>query len=241
MAKTSASPDRADNLAQLFLQRVEKSGDNEAFRIPENGDWTSVTWKQAAERVEALAAGLLSLGVEAEDRIGIASATRLEWVLADLAILCAGAATTTVYPSTNAEDTAYILADSGSKIVFAEDDAQLKKLTEQRGELPNLTKVVLFDGTSDDDWVITLDDLADQGAKYLAEHPSCVRNVADEIKPEQLATLIYTSGTTGKPKGVRLRHEAWVYTGGVIADMGLLDEAICNCCGCRSRTPSARC
>jgi long-chain acyl-CoA synthetase len=211
-------------LAQLFLQRVEKSGDNEAFRIPENGDWTSVTWKQAADRVEALAAGLLSLGVEAEDRIGIASATRLEWILADLAILCAGAATTTVYPSTNAEDTAYILADSGSKIVFAEDDTQLKKLTEQRSELPNLTKVVLFDGTSDDDWVITLDDLADQGAKYLAEHPSCVRNVADEIKPEQLATLIYTSGTTGKPKGVRLRHQAWVYTGGVIADMGLLHE-----------------
>jgi long-chain acyl-CoA synthetase len=224
MAKTSASPDRADNLAQLFLQRVEASGDKEAFRYPENGDWTSVTWKQTAERVEALAAGLLSLGVAAEDRIGIASATRLEWILADLAILCAGAATTTVYPSTNAEDTAYILADSGSKIVFAEDDTQLKKLTEQRSELPNLTKVVLFDGTSDDDWVITLDDLADQGAKYLAEHPSCLRTVAEEISPEQLATLIYTSGTTGRPKGVRLPHGAWTYTGGVIADQGLLHD-----------------
>src|SRR4029077_12942423 len=76
MAKTSASPDRADNLAQLFLQRVEKSGDNEAFRIPENGDWTSVTWNQAAERVEALAAGRLSLGLEPEDRGGLAPATR---------------------------------------------------------------------------------------------------------------------------------------------------------------------
>src|SRR5271156_1565398 len=225
MSQTSVTaPTHAPNLAQLFLQRVEKSGDNEAFRIPENGDWTSVTWNQAAERVEALAAGLLSLGVEPEDRIGIASATRLEGGLADLAILCAGAATTTVYPSTNAEDTAYILADSGSKIVFAEDDTQLKKLTEQRGELPNLTKVVLFDGTSDDDWVITLDDLADQGAKYLAEHPSCLRTVAEQIPSDQLATLIYTSGTTGRPKGVRLRHEAWVYTGGVIADMGLLRE-----------------
>src|ERR1700728_4307707 len=225
MSQSSATHIEAANLAQLFLQRVEKSGDKEAFRIPENGDWTSISWRQAADRIEPLAAGLLSLGVEPEDRIGIASATRLEWVLADLAILCAGAATTTVYPSTNAEDTAYILADSGSKIVFAEDDTQLKKLTEQRDELPDLTRVVLFDGTSDDDWVITLDDLADQGAKYLAEHPSCVRHVADEIKPEQLATLIYTSGTTGKPKGVRLRHSAWVYTGGVISSMGLLDES----------------
>ena len=96
----------------LFLKRVEASPDKEAFRYPGKGGWTSVTWKQAAERVEALAAGLLALGIEPEDRIGIASTTRLEWILADLAIMCAGAATTTVYPSTNAEDTAYILADS---------------------------------------------------------------------------------------------------------------------------------
>ena len=226
MTQTSVTPKstKAANLAQLFLNRVEASADKEAFRYPDKTGWTSVTWKQAAERVEALAAGLLSLGVEPEDRIGIASTTRLEWILADLAILCAGAATTTVYPSTNAEDTAYILADSDSKIVFAEDDTQLKKLTERRGELPNLAKVVLIDGAADDDWVITLDDLADQGAKYLAEHPSCLRTVAEQIPSDQLATLIYTSGTTGRPKGVRLRHAAWVYTGGVIADMGLLRE-----------------
>src|SRR6202012_2495995 len=175
MSQSTAAQTHAANLAQLFLQRVEKSGEREAFRIPENGDWTSISWKQAADRIEPLAAGLLSLGVEPEDRIGIPSTPRLEWILADLAILCSGAATTTVYPSTNAEDTAYILADSDSKIVFAEDDSQLKKLTERRSELPNLTKVVMFDGgegRADDDWVITLDDLADQGAKYLAEHPS---------------------------------------------------------------------
>src|ERR1700744_2065923 len=197
MSQSTAAQTHAANLAQLFLQRVEKSGEREAFRIPENGDWTSISWKQAADRIEPLAAGLLSLGVEPEDRIGIASTTRLEWILADLAILCSGAATTTFDPSTNAEDTAYILADSDSKIVFAEDDSQLKKLTERRSELPNLTKVVMFDGgegRADDDWVITLDDLADQGAKYLAEHPSCLRTVADETTADQLATLIYTSG-----------------------------------------------
>ena len=224
MTQSSPSPTstHAPNLALLFLQRVAASGDKEAFRYPDGDRWTSVTWKQAAERVEALAAGLLALGVSAEDRIGIASTTRLEWILADLATMCAGGATTTVYPSTNAEDTAYILADSESRIVFAEDDTQLKKLTEHRDELPNLTKVVVFDAAADGDWVMTLDDLADQGAKYLAEHPSCVRNVAEEIAPDRLATLIYTSGTTGKPKGVRLRHEAWVYTGAAISDMDLL-------------------
>jgi len=226
MSQTSLTPTatQAPNLAMLFLQRVEASADKEAFRYPENGGWTSVTWKQTAERVDALAAGLLALGVAAENRIGIASTTRFEWILADLAIMCAGAATTTVYPSTNAEDTAYILADSESRIVFAEDDKQVGKLTERRGDLPELAKVVVFDGAGDGDWVITLDDLAEQGAKYLADHPSCVRTVAEEIPGDRLATLIYTSGTTGKPKGVRLRHEAWVYTGEAISDMDLLGE-----------------
>ena len=226
MSQTSLTPTatQAPNLAMLFLQRVEASADKEAFRYPENGGWTSVTWKQTAERVDALAAGLLALGVAAEDRIGIASTTRFEWILADLAIMCAGAATTTVYPSTNAEDTAYILADSESRIVFAEDDKQVGKLTERRGDLPKLAKVVVFDGAGDGDWVITLGDLAEQGAKYLADHPSCVRTIAEEIPGDRLATLIYTSGTTGKPKGVRLRHEAWVYTGEAISDMDLLGE-----------------
>jgi long-chain acyl-CoA synthetase len=229
MSQTSITPTvtQASNLALLFLHRVEASPDREAFRYPDGdagGKWTSVTWKQAAERVEALAAGLLSLGVAPEDRIGIASTTRFEWILADLAIMCAGAATTTVYPSTNAEDTAYILADSESRIVFAEDDTQLGKLKEHRDDLPNLAKVVVFDGAGDGDWVITLDDLASLGAKYLAEHPSCVRTAAEEISADRLATLIYTSGTTGKPKGVRLRHEAWVYTGAAIAEMDLLNQ-----------------
>ncbi len=226
MSQTSISPTgtQAPNLALLFLQRVESSPDREAFRYPEDGKWVSITWKQAAERVEALAAGLLALGVAPEDRVGIASTTRFEWIAADLAIMCAGAATTTVYPSTNAEDTAYILADSDSRIVFAEDDKQLGKLKERRSDLPNLAKVVVFDGAGDGDWVITLDDLAALGSKHLAEHPSSVRTTAEEITADRLATLIYTSGTTGKPKGVRLRHEAWVYTGAVINDMGLLGE-----------------
>ncbi|HME16315.1 MAG TPA: long-chain fatty acid--CoA ligase [Mycobacterium sp.] len=226
MSQTSATPTstKAPNLAMLFLNRVEASPDKEAFRYPGKDGWTSVSWKQAAERVEALAAGLLALGIEPENRIGIASTTRLEWILADLAIMCAGAATTTVYPSTNGDDTAYILADSASRVVFAEDDTQLEKITEHRGDLPDLAKVVVFEGSGDGDSVITLDELAELGAKRLADDPSCVRKVAEEIPADRLATLIYTSGTTGKPKGVRLRHEAWVYTGAAIAEMDLLGE-----------------
>ena len=126
------------NVAVQFFDRVTASPDREAFRFPRGEAWESVTWQQAGDQVEALAAGLVALGVEPEQRVGIASGTRYEWILADLAIMCAGGATTTVYPSTIAEDVAYILADSECRVVFAEDDEQVAKLTEHRAELPHL-------------------------------------------------------------------------------------------------------
>jgi long-chain acyl-CoA synthetase len=215
---------KAANVASMFLDRVQTSADKEAFRYLVAGDWVSATWQQAADRVETLAAGLLALGIEPEQRVGIDSSTRYEWILGDLAIMCVGAATTTVYSNTNAGDTAFILADSECRIVFAEDTGQLAKLTEHRAELPNLTKVVLFDGPGDGDWVITLADLAELGHRYLIEHPSAVRTRADAITPEQLATLIYTSGTTGRPKGVRLPHSAWAYEGMTVASLKILNE-----------------
>jgi long-chain acyl-CoA synthetase len=212
------------NVAVQFLDRVEKSADLEAFRFPRGEAWESVTWRQAGDRVQRLAAGLLFLGLEPEQRVGIASNTRYEWILADLAVMCAAGATTTVYPTTNSEDTSYILGDSECRVVFAEDDEQLGKLHDHKNELPHLAKVVTFDGTVDGDWVISLDDLEALGEKYLAEHPGAVEETARAISPDQLATLIYTSGTTGRPKGVRLRHRSWVYEGEVIREQNILHE-----------------
>ena len=212
------------NVASMFLDRVQTSADKEAFRYLVTGEWVSATWRQTANRVDELAAGLLALGIEPEQRVGVASSTRYEWILADLAIMCSGAATTTVYSSTNARDTAYILNDSECRIVFAEDSGQLAKLIDHRPELPNLTRVVLFDGPGDGDWVITLTDLAELGRRYLLEHPSGLRTRTDAITPGQLATLIYTSGTTGRPKGVRLPHSSWVYEGNSVARLHFLGE-----------------
>ena len=220
----TATTSTATNVASMFLDRVQMSADKEAFRYLVAGEWVSATWRQTADRVETLAAGLLALGIEPEQRVGIASSTRYEWILADLAIMCSGAATTTVYPNTNASGTAYILADSECRVVFAEDTGQLAKLTERRAELPSLTKVVLFDGPGDGDWVITLAGLAELGQKYLLEHPSGVRTRTDAITPQQLATLIYTSGTTGPPKGVRLPHSAWAYEGTATVGLNLMRE-----------------
>jgi long-chain acyl-CoA synthetase len=93
-------------------------------------------------------------------------------VLADFAVLCAGAATTTVYPSTNPEDVAYIVADSGAVVAFAEDDTQIAKLRDHRDELPALRTVVTFEGTPDGEWVLGLDELAARGRKRLATTPT---------------------------------------------------------------------
>ncbi len=226
---TSFIENRAPNVATQFRDRVAESPDGEAYRYPaEDGQpWTSLTWKETGDKVDKLAAGLLSLGIGSEQRVGIASGTRVEWILADLAVMCAGGATTTVYPSTMAADVAYILADSECHVVFAEDDGQVAKLREHKSELPHLEKVVVFDGSSgsgEDDWVITLDELSSLGEKLLAENPEAVKQAVDAVEPEHLATLIYTSGTTGRPKGVRLRHSSWTYEGAAIQAQQILDE-----------------
>ena len=120
----SVIENRAPSVARLFLDRVAATPASEAFRFPSGDSWASVSWSQVGDRVRRQAAGLIALGVEREQPVAVASTTRYEWVLADLAIMCAGAATTTVYPTTTAEDVTFIISDSGSRVVFAEDDAQ---------------------------------------------------------------------------------------------------------------------
>ncbi|UYP19111.1 long-chain fatty acid--CoA ligase [Rhodococcus sp. Z13] len=214
---------RAPSVARLFIDRVAATPDSEAFRYPDGEDgWTSVTWEQTGERVRLLAAGLIALGVETEDRVALASSTRYEWVLGDLAVMCAGAATTTVYPTTHAEDVAFIVSDSGSRVVLAEDDSQVKKLLAHRGDLPEVKKVVVVDGQGDGDWVIGLDDLAELGRGLLSDDSGAVMDRIHSLGPDHLATLIYTSGTTGKPKGVRLPHSAWTYEAAAIDALHML-------------------
>ena len=91
---------------ELFLDRVGRTPDSEAFRYPLQGGWRSLTWTETEGRVRAVSSGLRSLGVEPEQVCAILSSTRIEWVLADYGILCAGGATSTIYPSTMAEERA---------------------------------------------------------------------------------------------------------------------------------------
>lgn len=213
---------RAPSVARMFLDRVAATPHREAFRYPQGHSWESVTWQRVGERVHQIAAGLIALGIGTEDRVALASSTRYEWVLADFAVMCTGAATTTVYPTTMASDVAYIVANSGSRVVIAEDQRQVDKLLEHRAELPAVSKVVIIDGKGDGDWVITLDELEQFGKQVLADSPNVIEERVASIGPDQLASLIYTSGTTGRPKGVRLTHGAWTYTAAAIDALNIL-------------------
>ena len=216
---------KTKSIAQLLASRVQETPDREAFRYPVGEEWRSMTWRQAGARVRAIAAGLLSLGLGREDRVAIAANTRVEWLLCDLGILSAGGATTTVYPSSTADETAYILADSETHLAFVEDAKQLEKLAAHRAQVPKLRKAILIDGAPeprDRDWVMTLAELEAAGAAHLAKDPRAVDDVIAGIQGEHLATLIYTSGTTGKPKGVRLLHECWAYTADAMTATNLI-------------------
>jgi long-chain acyl-CoA synthetase len=205
------------SIPDAFLRRVAKSPDAQAFAGPgPDGTPAWLTWAEVAARAKAIAAGLYDLGVRPEDRVAIIANTRVEWVLADLGIMLAGAATTTVYPTTEPEDAAYIVADSGSRVVIAEDAQQAAKV--QGGDL--LATIVI-----DGDGEHTLDALERRGEAVLEAQPGLIESIVEGIGPDQLATLIYTSGTTGRPKGVELLHGGWVWEGQTQAELGLLDPA----------------
>ncbi len=195
------------SIPDMFRRRVAATPDRDAlgFPTPDEGvGW--LTWRQVGQRADAIAAGLVGLGVRPEDRVAILSGTRLEWVLADFGIMCAGAATTTVYPTTEPEDARFIVEDSGSCVLIAEDATQVAKFA---GQATGLRQIVVIDGEAEG--TITLAELERRGVEALAQDPGLVDRIIDGIRPDHLATLIYTSGTTGRPKGVELLHAGWCW------------------------------
>ena len=136
------------NVAVQFFDRVAQTPDAEAFRFPVARRWESVTWKQAGDKVDPLAAGLIALGIEPEQRVGIASGTRYEWILADLAIMCAGGATTTVYPTHQRRGHGlHPGATPSATSSSPRTTSRSPSSTRAAAELPaRSTKVITFDG-----------------------------------------------------------------------------------------------
>jgi long-chain acyl-CoA synthetase len=215
-----------ETVPALLRWRIDKTPDAVAYQFPDASDrWKKLTWTQVGERVDRIAQGLLALGLGLEDRVAIASTTRVEWILVDFGILTAGGATTTIYPSNTPEECSFILNDSGTRIVFAEDDSQVAKLVQVRSELESVIHVINMTGRGGQNgWVLSMADLERQGEVFAAEHSEALETRRSEIGRHHLATLIYTSGTTGQPKGVELLHDCWVYEAEATEAIGFVSE-----------------
>src|SRR6266508_1265637 len=208
------------SIPDMFRRRVAATPDRAAlgYPTPDAGiGW--FTWAEAERRVTAIAAGLIGLGVAPEDRVAILCSTRVEWILADFGVMCAGAATTAIYPTTEPDAAVFIVRDSGSTVLSAENAEQTAKVAEA-----DLAHVIVIDGEPDSGQ-LSLAELERRGAAALEQDPGLVDRVVESVRPDQLATLIYTSGTTGRPKGVELLHGGWCWEGVAQCEEGLLSDS----------------
>ena len=222
----------ASSVGDMFRRRVAKTPNGLAFLDPDRApqgpnQWSRYTWAESRVLVDQLAAGLLARGLAREQRVGIISSTRLEWILMDLAVACAAGATTTVYPNTAAGDVDFILGDSGTCIAVVEDASQLAKVNASPSLAKTIHTIVVIDtsGVELNDRVISYTQLQRLGAELLDQNPGIVDEAIATTGHETLSTLIYTSGTTGQPKGVRLNHASWIYEGAGTKYWEIIDES----------------
>jgi len=212
----------ATNLVALFEEQARRGSERPAVKEKRGGIWRDVTWGELSRRARDLSDGLAALGVAPGDRVAILGDTQLEWILADLGILGAGAVTVTIYQSNLPHECAYILRDSGAKLVFCDTDAQVNKIREVRDELPELEGIVRTRSASGDGFERVLSEVEAMGIAWRKEHPGAHRERVADLGPEDPASFIYTSGTTGNPKGVVLTHGNWVYEAHAIEELKLI-------------------
>lgn len=198
-------------LSRMFRNRIAAGGDDVRYLVPEGDRWVPMTFREVGVAVEEIANGLMSLGLSRGDRVGILSSTRVEWCLADIGAILAGFVTVPVYPSNLPDQVEYILANSGARALFAEDELQYNKVAGVRRRLPELRKVIRFDGEPGGEDAVGLAALREAGRSYAAAHPEALSRRVEETGPEDDLTIIYTSGTTGPPKGVVTRHRNYAF------------------------------
>jgi long-chain acyl-CoA synthetase len=214
-----------DTLPSMFESAADRYGDAAAQRYKggvydrsiapsvvseaPRGEFTDSTYAEMRSTVRTLAAGFRDLGIEAGDRVAIFADTRMEWALADFAVLAAGGVVTTVYTDSSPDQVEYLLDDPGATAVVAGNESLLERVHEVEDELALSFSVVMDEldpdgAAADRDDVLTLAELHDRGEAVFDEE--AYEGWIAEREVDDLASIIYTSGTTGQPKGVELTH-----------------------------------
>ncbi|MGI8707984.1 MAG: AMP-dependent synthetase/ligase [Actinomycetota bacterium] len=196
----------AETIVGRFWERVGEHPERVALRHKSDGGWRDVTWQGYGDITKRAAKGLLALGFSHADKMSLLSHNRPEWFYVDVACMSLGGTTAPIYVTNSADQVAYVIEHSESKVAIVEDSEQLEKVLKMRSELPALEKVIVFDGydgDADGDFVMTWDELLASGKDV---DDSKFDAALGSVTPDDLATFVYTSGTTGPPKAVMLSH-----------------------------------
>ena len=135
----------ADTIAKSFLLAAETRGDRPAIREKKFGIWQPTSWRQWLQISRDIAYGLHAIGFRPGDVASIVANAVPEWVYADMGILCAGGVSSGIYPTNSSAQVEYLVNDSATKVIFAEDEEQLDKILSCRARCPTLQKIVVFD------------------------------------------------------------------------------------------------
>jgi long-chain acyl-CoA synthetase len=197
------------SVPRLFIERVSARPDRVAFRYKDLGLYQEVTWQAFRAEVEALALGLVSLGVEPGDRIAIMGDPCFEYFVADYAALCIGAVSYGIYTTCSVAEVQYQLENGGAKIFIAENQEYVDKvLALQNTEM--VKHVVVADMRAmflyRDPRIASFDGVQERGRKLAEELPALFEQRILAVKPDDVAVFVYTSGTTGAPKAAMITH-----------------------------------
>ncbi len=195
---------------EVFRNRAEKYKDRLAAEKKLNGKWEQITWTEYYDNARATGLALVSLGLEKGDRVSLISENRLEWLYADMGVLGVGGCIVPIYATLTDEEVEYVVSDSGTRFIVAENTEQLEKALYTHKRCPSLEKIIVIndeDAKVKSPVVMSFSELLDQGRKKQQEDPGLFEKLADSVEEEDLATIVYTSGTTGDPKGAMITHK----------------------------------